>query len=166
MADAPLVFKKLPGTGGGALGRSTLWEGPDHLLLVNSWPAGESYRRFFFTDIQAIAIRRTARRMIVNFALLFLVLISVGPLLYFGGDNEGAQGTALIFGIVWLVFLSLNSLLGPTCEAHIQTAIQTEKIASMRRLRTALRVLGRIQPHILAAQPAAEAAPVAAQPTT
>jgi hypothetical protein len=166
MADAPLVFKKLPGTGGGALGRSTLWEGPDHLLLVNSWPAGESYRRFFFTDIQAIAIRRTPRRMIVNFVLLLFAALTVAPCLYAASYNDSAGVVALILGIAWLVFLSLNSLLGPTCEAHIQTAIQTEKIPSMRRLRTALRVLGRIQPHILAAQPAAEMAPVAAQPIT
>ena len=83
MADAPAIYKKLPGVGSGALARHRLWEGPDHLLVVTSWPSGEGYRRFFFRDIQAVVIRQTARRLGLNIALFLLALLTAGPFLIF-----------------------------------------------------------------------------------
>lgn len=144
--------------GSGALARHRLWEGPDHLLMVTSWPTGEGYKRFFFRDIQAIIIRKTMRRMIVNIVLFLLALITAGPMLAFGDGDSGVMvGGGVVAGF-WLIFILVNSLLGPTCETRIQTAIQTESITSLVRLRTALKVLGRVQPHIVQAQAEPETA--------
>ena len=162
MADAPVIYKKLPGVGSGALARHRLWEGPDHLLVVTSWPSGEGYKRFFFRDIQAIVIRQTSRRTGVNIALFILSLLTAGPFFVFGERGGDSWIPATIVGGIWLVFIIINSLLGPTCETRIQTAVQTESITSLVRLRTALKVLARIQPHIVEAQ--TEAAPLTAEP--
>jgi len=159
VADAPIPYTSLPGRGSSAIARTRLWEGPDHLLLVTSWPAGEGYRRFFFKDIQAIIVRRTARRLWINAVLLVLALITAGPILLFSNRDTGSLAAAGIVGGFWLLFIVINSLFGPTCETHIQTAIQTERISSLGRLRTVGKVLARIQPHILTAQATNEPAP-------
>ena len=156
MAEAPLVYRRLPGRSGGFSGSSSLWQGPDHLLLVNSSVIGERYRRFFFADIQAIIMRQTARRFVINVILLTL---SAGTfsLVYFTGGNPAVSGT---FVGCWLLFALVNSALGPTCETSIQTAVRTERIPSLVRLRKARKVLARIQPLIHEAQSAVEFARV------
>ena len=161
MADAPLLYKKLPGRGSSAIARTTLWQGPDHLLVVTSWPSGEGYRRFFFRDIQAIVIRRTARRMWINIVLLVFALVSFALAIAF---SERALGALLFAGIIsgfwfWVIFILVNSLMGQACETYIQTAIQTERITSLGRLPTVEKVLGRIQLRIVEAQAASVDAP-------
>ena len=163
MADTPFTYRSLPGRGSSAIARTRLWEGPDHLLFVTSWPTGEGYRRFFFRDIQALVIRRTSRRMWINITLFVLALITVSPILAFSDRGSASLTASGIVGGFWLLLVLRNSLLGPGCETHIQTAIQTERISSLCRLRTAHKVLARIQPHILAAQSESEAATL--QPT-
>ncbi|HZJ15599.1 MAG TPA: hypothetical protein VFD27_11140 [Chthoniobacteraceae bacterium] len=158
MADTPVIYKPLRGRGSSVIARTRLWEGPDHLLFVTSWPTGEGYRRFFFRDIQALVIRNTSRRMWVNIILFVLAAITVGPILAFSDRGSASLTAAGIVGGFWLLLVLLNSLLGPTCETHIQTAIQTERISSLGRLRTAQKVLARIQPRILAAQSESETA--------
>ena len=160
MADAPILYKKLPGTGSSALARIRLWEGPDHLLVVTSWPSGEGYRRFFYRDIQAIIVRQTARRLWINILLLVFALITVGPILTLDIGSIGERILAAIVAGIWLVFILINSLMGGGCETLIQTAIQTERIASLGRQTTVQKVLARIQPRILEAQ--AEPAPAPA----
>src|SRR4030095_3104184 len=107
-------------------------------------------------DIQAVVIRATSRRMWINITLLVLTLISVGPILAFSDRSPTSLTVAGIFGGFWIFLMLLNSLLGSTCETYFQTAIQTERISSLGRLRTAQKVLARIQPHILAAQSESE----------
>jgi hypothetical protein len=53
---------------------------------------------------------------------------------------------------VLLAFLVANLLLGPTCVCHLKTAVQTEELPSLRRLRRARKVLARLRPLIVAAQ--------------
>jgi hypothetical protein len=48
--------------------------------------------------------------------------------------------------------LLLNNLLGPTCTCHLRTAVQTEELPSLSRVRRVRRVLNRIRPLIVAAQ--------------
>lgn len=160
MPDAAPTYQKLPGTGSGALARHRLWEGADHLLVVTSWPTGEGYKRFYFRDIQAIIIRQTSRRMIANIVLLVLALLSAGP--FFISQDGDMRIGGVVIASFWLLFIIINSLLGPTCETRIQTAVQTEPITSLVRLRTALKVLARVQPPIIAAQ----AEPASAVPQT
>ena len=155
MAETSAPYRRLPGRGSGLISIGTMWEGETHLLLVTSWPSGESYRRFFFADIQAIIVRRTRRRLVVNCVLAALALLAAVPMLF----TPPTPGFLVFLGIVAGVcgfFLLLNSLLGPTCALHLQTPIQCEQVPVVRRERHVRRFLARLQPRILAAQPETE----------
>jgi hypothetical protein len=57
-----------------------------------------------------------------------------------------------IFVAVMLIFLVINLLRGPTCESHLMTAVQTEKLHSLGRLKNALKAMNRLGPLIEQAQ--------------
>lgn len=163
MTDSPAPYRKFPGRGSHLLSVLTLWEGDTHLLLVTSWPSGESYRRFFFADIQAIILRPTNRRKVFNIVLGVLLLLVATPLVFALLENPDATGWRVAGGIasgLFLLLLLVNSLRGPACTLHIQTAIQCERIPTIRRLRRARQFLARIQPLITAAQNMAAPAPL------
>ena len=44
--------------------------------------------------------------------------------------------------------LVINNLLGPTCVCHLQTAVQTEHLPSLNRIRRVQQLLNRIRPFI------------------
>jgi hypothetical protein len=55
MAQNTSEYNKLPGSKKGFLiGKYTLWQGSDHLLQVFSRVGVEEYKRFYFSDIQAV----------------------------------------------------------------------------------------------------------------
>lgn len=164
MADSPTPYRKFPGRGSGVISIATLWEGDTHLLLVASWPSGESYRRFFYADIQAIILRRTSRRKITNIVLAVFLLLAAAPFVasFLTETDTAFLVTAGIFAAFAAFFLLVNTLLGPTCTLHIQTPIRCEQLPIVRRDRQARRVLARIQPLVAAAQPLPETAPGAA----
>jgi hypothetical protein len=168
---APVEYTKLPGSGisrkGGtfiAAARisTRLWLGDDHLLQVES--AGgysENYKRFYFRDIQAFCLRRTKNWFAVNVVLGFL---TGGFLLWTLGVNEPAGKITLgIITAIFGFFLFLNLLRGPTCSCHLRTAVQHEELPSLRRVRNAEKVMGRIRPLIEAAQGTAQAEAMAEQ---
>ncbi len=163
MADSSAPYRKLPGRGSGLIGASTTWEGDTHLLIVKSWPSGESYRRFFYADIQAIVLRQTKRRMVINIILGVIFVVAEALLVtaqFQSSDGSGPLVAGGILGGVCVILMLVNSLLGPTCTMHIQTAIQCEPLPTVRRQRRARQILSRIQPRIAAAQAVAETAPV------
>lgn len=170
MANPDRPYRKLQGRGSGVVSFVTLWEGDTHLLQVTSWPSGEGYRRFFYGDIQAIIIRRTSVRLWINIVLGVLALGAAALLASEVGNQKGPRfspdGTAIFWLIVMGVcvfFMVLNSLFGPTCAMHIQTAIQCEKLPTVRRERAARKVLAKLQPRVIAAQSAATAGAVSAE---
>jgi len=136
--------------------RSSLWLGKDHLLGVDSTGYAEEYKRFYFRDIQAVTLVATKRRMIWNWVLGVPLAGCVGA---WGVDLVATQsmGTAgMIVGAVVTLLLALplliNNLSGPSCACHLRTAVQSEMLPSLNRLRRARRVLNRIRPLIEAAQ--------------
>ncbi len=137
-----MSYLRLPGKRR-SLGRnSTLWISDDHLLLVKSTRVAEQYRRFYFRDIQAFLIRRkrfSPTRNVLD-AFLWLGVLSI--------YLAHAPVTAL-FGAAVLLYKRFS---GPYCVCHIQTAVQTEALPSLYRLRVAQQVLGRLAPLIAAAQ--------------
>ena len=48
--------------------------------------------------------------------------------------------------------LLINLALGPTCACHIRTAVQTERLSALNRVRTARKFIARVEPLIAAAQ--------------
>lgn len=156
----PVQYIRLPGGGTSRKGGSffavtrtgcRLWLGDDHLLQVES--AGgysESYKRFYFSDIQVIYLHKTRSWFVVNIVLsllmsLFLLwaLVVKDP-----GGRIALEIIATSFGICLL----LNLAGGSTCMCQIKTAVSLEELPSLRRRRNAEKVLGRLKPLIEASQ--------------
>ncbi len=150
MAKKEKEYRKLPGTKKGfIIGRYTLWQGVDHLLHVYSRVGVEDYKRFYFNDIQAIITRKTIAGKIQNGVLGFLLLLFVIPVIL----NEGGWPAFwAAFAGVLLILLLINLYRGPTCETKLLTAVQTEKLHSLHRLKTAFKVMDRLRSHIESAQ--------------
>jgi hypothetical protein len=68
------------------------------------------------------------------------------------GFNDAASIVWWIISVVLSAFLAANTLMGPTCVCHLKTAVQTEELTPLRRLRRARKVLARVRPLIVAAQ--------------
>ncbi len=178
MATEPVRYTKLPGRGlrrGDYAGaaffafsatRSRLWLGPDHLLGVDHTLASEQYRRFYFRDIEAFVIRRTAARQIWNWVLVVLMAISAGPfaMVWYTDGDGGLLVVALVIAAFWTICLLVNTFRGPTCKTHIRTAVQTEMLPSLGRVKLARKILARLQPLIVAAQGEATPDELAAAP--
>jgi len=138
------------------ISRSSLWLGRDHLLCVDSNGYTETYKRFYFRDIQAIILMATKRRAIWNWVLgtptaIFLMLL-LGTLSSSSDSRMAGIIAYTICGSVFAVPLLVNNILGPSCICHLRTAVQTEELPSLDRLRRARQVLNRIRPFMVAAQ--------------
>jgi len=150
MADKVKEYKKLPGTKKGFLiGKYSLWQGADHLLHVFSRFGIEDYKRFYFSDIQAIITRKTIIGKVQNIFMGCLILLFLLPVYIFDG---GWSIFYIVISAIMFIILLINLSLGPTCETRLMTAVQTEKLQSLHRLNTTFRVLDRIRPHIQQAQ--------------
>jgi hypothetical protein len=153
-------YERLPARGYGVVNAGTLWLGPDHLLAVHAFPGGESYRRYFFHDIEAVLMRPTPRRLWINVVALVLAGLNLLPFLVIVGASGGAGSFAAgLFGVGLLFCLlvaAINTARGPTCEVRIQTAVQCDPVLALHREDAARRVLEIVRARIVAAQ-AAEA---------
>jgi hypothetical protein len=143
-------YHKLPGAKKGFLvGRYTLWQGGDHLLHVYSRVGVEDYKRFYFNDIQAIVTRKTVAGKVQNVVLGVLLLLFTLPAILNGG---GWSAFWAAFAGVLLILLLINLYRGPTCETKLLTAVQTEKLHSLHRLKNAFKIMDRLRSHIQSAQ--------------
>jgi len=136
-------------------GQSSLWLGKDHLLGIESTNFVETYKRFYFRDIQAITVVQSKRRMIWNWVLGSLTVLCAaawGYGLLTSPFDPGLVILAIIVTSPLAVPLLINNLLGPTCKGHIRTAVQTEELVSLKRVRKVRKILDRIRPLIVAAQ--------------
>ncbi len=139
-------YIRLPGAGHSAagFGRSKLWLGDDHVLLIQRRGYVEDYKRFYFRDIRAIVIRKTIVFHSINFAAGFLLLACL--LLHFLGVKEwhwdpiGHVFMGIPTAALFLAILA-NVILGDTCSTKLTTAVHTVFIPSMNRLRSSLRVV-------------------------
>jgi hypothetical protein len=159
MSKAPKEYKRLPGRGmrveGNrvfAISRSvcSLWLGADHLLLVDRIGYTETYKRFYFRDIQAVIIRKTKKAVVGNYVMTILALLFA--LWALAVDNLPGRVTLWIICGLFVFFTLLNLWRGATCVTHIKTAVQTEQLPPWSRLSTAQKGMKRIRPNLLQAQ--------------
>ncbi len=130
--------------------RVQLWQGEDHLLLVEWDGAREYYKRFGYGDIQAFIVRRTTEGLIGSILLtVFLVLF-----LAWGMSMPDFVGRVILLSLSGLVglLLVINMLAGSTCKCFVQTAVQVEELSSLTRLPRAEKVFARLRPLIAQAQ--------------
>jgi hypothetical protein len=124
------------------MGYYTLWEADDHLLQIYSRFGIEDYKRFYFADIQAVVVCKTSQGTVMSLALCAFTL-----LLAFAAVSWADWGP-IVFGIpagVLAVCAIFNIVRGPTCITTITTAVQTENLQSLHRLRNALDFMGRLR---------------------
>lgn len=158
MAKTAKLYTRLPGTGSSSFQRIRLWLGPDHLLLVGSSFVGERYRRFYFADIQAIVICQTAT-WVVSAIIILIAALAAGAGALVPNLDPVLRWIFIGIGAFFLLVLFVHLYLGQTCLCQVRTAVQTEPLPSLRRLRDARAVLARLRPLIEAAQASATTAP-------
>ena len=146
MANKNKEYQKLPGSKRGFLvGKHTLWQGQDHLLQIFCRMGVEEYKRFYFSDVQAIVTHKTDVGKVQNAILGCFILFLAWPAFVFEG--EWSISFAAAAGVL-LILLFINLTRGSTCETRLMTAVQTEKIHSLSRLKNAVKVMDRIKPYI------------------
>ena len=143
-------YQKIRGTKKGFLiGKYTLWQGGDHLLQIYSRVGVEDYKRFYFNDIQAIITRKTIAGKIQNIVLGLLLLLFTIPAVL--NDGGWSAFWATLAGVL-LILVLVNLSRGATCETKLLTAVQTEKLHSLYRLKNAINVMDRLRSVIQSVQ--------------
>jgi hypothetical protein len=125
--------------------------GADHLLQIcfSRYTYSESYKRFYFKDIQAFVMHQNQRFWVINLingllAALLLGFASLGLTVW--RWDAVAFGTLFLFGFIPLIILIINLLLGPTCTCWISTAVHLEELPSIKRIRRARKVIEQLKP--------------------
>jgi NADH:ubiquinone oxidoreductase subunit 6 (subunit J) len=148
-----LPYRRLPGRGRRTSGCisvgatiSTIWLASDHLLVRESvYGFSETYKRFYFRDIQAIIVRRTQKWIAWIVAWTFCALL-------FLFWYKAAGWRSAVLGYFWpglCLFLAMIQLVrGPSCVTHLVSAVQRELLASLNTVRKARRVLKVLVPLI------------------
>ncbi len=143
-------YQRIPGVGTGLWSfrigiRHRLYQGADHLLLVQSTGYTEEYRRVFYRDIRYVVIRKS-RNYIWN-SVICLVLLLLGVIVIFSFPLASSIRGALLG--VWctpLVLILLTNLLrGPTCSCYLATTVQTVLLPTPKRMNKVSRLLEFLQ---------------------
>jgi hypothetical protein len=143
-------YVKLPGVGHQLGSYTRLYRGGDHLLQVSSVTFSEQYKRFYFRDIQAFMVIRTNTWIVIIALLLILALLLTGTAV--GSGDSVASIVLGGFAALLLVLALIVGLRGPSCRCYVRTAVQTEKLPSLNRLRRTEKVLAELKPLLDAAQ--------------
>lgn len=151
MAEQSVEYRRLPGRMLIYMAnRQCLYAGPDHLLLLTTSYFTESYKRFYYGDIQAVTLQKTstgaAWNMLLGLSLAVLVAAIAMPFLFDGEGWAVLAVFAAIFAGAVLAALVVNVAKGPTCDCYIVTAVHQEQIRSLGRVRAARKALALLQP--------------------
>jgi hypothetical protein len=85
---------------------------------------------------------------------LFIILFTQpksSPASWSGGEMAGEIVLGGLMAVIVLLFL-INFFFSPTCKTFLRTAVQTEELPSLCRVRQTRKVLEKIRPLIAAAQ--------------
>jgi hypothetical protein len=140
---------------------TTIWLAGDHLLVREStYGLSESYKRFYFRDVQAIIVRRSPRWIgwicvWAIFCVLFLLFYS---------SSHGKGWGWLACSAISFVLVMIQLIRGPTCVTHLVTAVQRELLGSLNTVRKARHALKTLVPLIEEKQGALDPAALEAAP--
>ncbi|MFN2621772.1 MAG: hypothetical protein ABR611_02910 [Chthoniobacterales bacterium] len=151
LSDAGPSYRRMPGRGRkttawiGLATVNTIWLASDHLLLRESvYGLSESYKRFYFRDIQAFIVRRSPRW--IAWISIWTVLSLVFTFCW-GMTQRRGWGWPVMAALCF--FLAMIQLArGPSCVTYLLTAVQRELLGSLNTLRKARRVLKTVVPLI------------------
>jgi len=154
MPEDRIRYRRLPGKRRGILMGSSVWLGPDHLLLVKSARFREDYKRFYFRDIQAIVVAEAPRFHLSTRSLLIGALWLLAFLIALAASFLTRSTVAWVLGLcgLALVFAWVYISAVHSCRCRILTAVSSDELPSLYRIWTARRFLARVEPHIAQVQ--------------
>lgn len=159
MARQPKLYTRLSRPAFAVGSYNSLWLGPDHLLLLTSTGYTDEYRRILLRDIQGIFLIESARHATWQVIWIAISLIfgftTIASLLY-----RSPPYISVVLLALALIALGWNYLMGKGCKVYAITGVQTVQLPSLVRWKKARKVLGRLEPLILAAQKAVVNVPV------
>ena len=143
-------YRKLPGKRRGFFNVSSVWAGPDHLLLVRGSRFREEYKRFYYRDVQAIAGARAPRFHISTRSGFIAWLIAVIATALFMPAmvrvyNAGSALTGLGLVTLALVGVWIFISAAQSCRCRIYTAVSSDELPSVYRLWTARKFLAEVE---------------------
>src|SRR5436190_23768850 len=109
--------------------RVQIWQGDEHLLVVEWDGYREYYKRFDYRDVQAFVVRKTNGAVILN-AILGSVT-AVIAVLVLATSEVGMRIFLIVLAAVFGLIFAGNALAGPTCRCWIRTAVQTDELPSL-----------------------------------
>lgn len=127
----------------------SLWQGPDHLLVVEGrgfvLAFSEVYRRLDYTNIQALTLAPT-QRYVWMAVLLGAGVAIFGLLTWVTWTQEPFIPISLgIPSGLLAILLAVHLARGKTCACTLQTAVQVLRLGQLSRLRTAQPVMQRLE---------------------
>jgi hypothetical protein len=131
-----------------------LYMGSDHLLQVESTRLTESYRRFYFSEIQGFVVRKTSSATWITIVLSVLALGCVSMAVAIK-DRELIVMPIIPLAVI-LLFLIINWIAGPSCVTHVFTSLGSEELGSLKRIRRARKVLREVRKAIESVQGTAD----------
>lgn len=161
-----MIYKRLPGRRRGVIRGASLWAAEDHLLAIESNRFTESYKRYYFTDIQAVTMKRVLRPafgpLLLSIALLSILwFVAVIGVSIYGAAVGTPIWTGRTFYGLGVAFLSILGLLVAyhallwfffTCECRVHTATSRDQLRSLHRTWTARKAMSFIDDKVRAAQ--------------
>lgn len=129
--------------------KGSLWQGPDHLLVIEGrgflLPYSEHYKRIDYKNVQALTITQTSNWIWINLLLgllfLFFACIAVLALM----NEEGPIGYILMIPSATLLTALIYHLsLGKSCRCALQTAVQIMPLKPLTRFKKAEAVLAKL----------------------
>ncbi|MBN4074096.1 hypothetical protein JYT61_00895 [bacterium AH-315-E10] len=163
MEKPTIQYKKLPckSTFKGLVSLSyanyKLYMADDHILSLELSGYAERYKRYYFSDIEAIMIQPNYYRMIHNiiygiiFALIGLVLL----IAHSDSDSDAFVGLFIFFSpflFILIVLIILNTFRGMGCKTSILTRTSSEQLKALDRVKKAQKIIPQISEHIVAVQ--------------
>jgi hypothetical protein len=152
MAKKPKLYKRLSRPAMSVGTYSSLWLGPDHLLLVVSNGYTEEYRRILLRDIRGIFTISASARSVTWQIIWIALMVICGLVALFGAMTGSSPYISSVLLVLALVGLIWNMLLGEGCKVYAVTGVQTVQLPSLIRWKKARKVLHDIEPLITAAQ--------------
>ncbi len=145
MGEPGVRYSSLPGNW---LSPVKTWMGADHLMVTRRSFFREEYRRFYFSDIQAIIVRQTASGM--AWAIVLAAVTALVLLIWLATAPSNLALCVISSLLILLVAWSFAK--GPTCECHLRTAANLQRLPSIGRTKKARRFLDIIRPAIRGVQ--------------
>lgn len=162
MAASGPTYQRLTRNTAGVGTYASLWLADDHVMVVRSSGYHESYARLQLSDMKAIFLTKTDRRL--WWGIFWGIIAGWSGIVLFITLQRGETpiASAIIFATGMSAYL-WNHFLGEGCRAFVLTGVQTAELPSLVRMKKGRQVLARLQPLILQAQ--AELMPPPAVPS-